>query len=447
MPLTPAVGVAARRVRRRSPSLLAVAGLALVAVLAWLTTGVNSTSAAVNSLRLRATYDVSARINWSAGTFVVSSVATVSNPTKDRVNQIAFNLITLRTGAAQLTEVTVAGTPVQASAGGQTVIVPLPNGLAPGDQVKVRIDYRATFNGGDAKRDLFIQRNGIAAGYRWIPWLTREQRFRTQNFGETWVTDISPRVTVRLSSDAALKWATSGRSLGSSDGVTTFEANDVRDFNFSASPNYRVRKLSLNGINVRIYYRTLSPDALERHTLAAIRDFSSRVGPYPYGRLAVSEVPAGTGMESPALAWISSTVGGSRLRHIVVHEVAHQWFYSQVGTNPATNPFVDEALSDFLTRNLLGTFRGSECATAPLDRPVYDYSARCYPEVIYVQGANYLRAYREDVGAKPFWSGLSGFYRDRALQIVGTRALLDALDAATGFNSQRHAERFPSLYE
>lgn len=421
--------------------------MALAAVVVWLAIGVNSTSAAVNSLPLRATYDVSARINWSAGRFVVSSVATVSNTTNDRVNRVAFNLITLRTGAARLTAVKVAGNPVQAAAAGQTVVVPIPNGLAPGGQVNVRIEYRATFNAGSAKKDLFIKRNGIAAAYRWIPWLTREQRFATQNFGETWVTDVSPRVTVRLSSDAALRWSTSGRPLGGSDGVAKFVANDVRDFNFSASPNYRVRKLRWNGITVRIHYRELSPDALERHTRAALRDFSAKVGSYPYGRLAVAEVPAGSGMESPAHIWISSTAGASRLRHIVVHEVAHQWFYGAVGNNQATSPFVDEAVSEFLTRNMLSTFRGSECAVARLDRPVYDYSYRCYPEVVYVQGANYLRWYRQEVGADAFWTGLSRLYRSRTLEIVGTRALLDALDAASGFNSRRHAERFPSLYE
>lgn len=420
---------------------------ALAAVLAWLAIGVNSVSAA-NSLPLRASYDVSAAINWSAGTMTVSSVATVSNPTNDRVDQVAFNLVTLRTGAAQLTEVTVAGDPVTAQAGGQTVIVPLPNGLAPGDQVNVRINYRAQFNAtSGSKRDLFAQKNGVVTAYRWIPWLSREQRYRTQNFGETWVTDVSPRVSVRLSSTTTVKWATSGRVLGMVDGAQTFEANDVRDFNFSASPNYRTRKLTWNGINVRIIYRALSPDTLERHTVAALREFSVKLGRYPYGRLTVAEVPSGTGLESPALAWVSATQSSSRLRYVTIHEVAHQWFYAAVGNNQATDPFVDEAVSDFLTRNLMSSFRGSECAVTQLDRPVYDYSARCYPEVVYVQGANYLRAYREEVGADAFWTGLGGFYRDRTLQVVGTRALLDALDAASGFNSQRHADRFPSLYQ
>jgi hypothetical protein len=41
---------------------------------------------------------------------------------------------------------------------------------------------------------------------------------------------------------------------------------------------------------------------------------------------------------------------------------------------------------------------------------------------------------------------MSRFYHERATQIVGTRALLDTLDAESGYNSQRHAQRFPSIY-
>jgi aminopeptidase N len=151
-------------------------------------------------------------------------------------------------------------------------------------------------------------------------------------------------------------------------------------------------------------------------------------------------------MESPAMIWVSNTISGSRLRHITVHEVAHQWFYGAVGNNQALHPFVDEALSDFLTRDLLGTFRGSTCPTTRLDGKVYDYSNRCYPEVIYTQGANYLRRYRSEVGAEKFWAGLNRFYREQSARVAGTRLLLDTLDAETGFNSQRHAERFPGLY-
>jgi len=41
---------------------------------------------------------------------------------------------------------------------------------------------------------------------------------------------------------------------------------------------------------------------------------------------------------------------------------------------------------------------------------------------------------------------MRSFVQAHRFRISGTRALLDALDAASGFDSQRHAARFPSLY-
>jgi aminopeptidase N len=66
--------------------------------------------------------------------------------------------------------------------------------------------------------------------------------------------------------------------------------------------------------------------------------------------------------------------------------------------------------------------------------------------VIYVQGGLYLRDYRQTVGAENFWIGMHNFYADYRFRIADTRDLLNALDAASGFNSQQHQDRFPNLY-
>jgi aminopeptidase N len=181
-------------------------------------------------------------------------------------------------------------------------------------------------------------------------------------------------------------------------------------------------------------------------TLRSLQRFSDKVGGYPYDQLDVAETPAGVGMESPGMIWVDSTIASSRFTYIVVHEMAHQWFYGVVGNNQGTMPFVDEAMADFLTRDLLNSFRSSACARARLDGTVWDYRGRCYPEVIYVQGGLYLRNYREEVGAADFWAGMHNFYVNHKFRIADTRDLLDALDAASGFNSQQHEERFPRLY-
>ena len=252
-----------------------------------------------------------------------------------------------------------------------------------------------------------------------------------------------------INSDVVLKYATTGKLTDTqNNGLTkTFHASDVRDFNFSANSNYNIRSRVWNGITVRVFYRTENPDALMNWTIRAMERFTDRVGQYPYDELDVAETPAGVGMELPGMIWVDGTISQSRFAYIVVHETAHEWFYSTVGNNQGAYPFVDEALADFLTRDLLKSFRSSQCAQARLDLGVYDYSAHCYPEVIYNQGGLYLRDYRAEVGPDAFWTGLRNFYRDYKFKLATTRNLLDSLDAASGFDSQRHATRFPRLYD
>jgi len=413
----------------------------------WLFVGAGPVSAAPNSLGLRATYDVDASINWSQGAMNVSSIAHVTNTTSGPVSKLTFNLLPLRLSKVTELAASAGGQQVTPNVTDQSLIITLPGTIAPNEEINVRIDYRAIFNSNTGgKRSLLMKKNGIAAAYRWIPWLSRQQQFNTPNFGESWVTAVSPRVTVRFTSDVALKYATSGKKTGGSGQAQTFVATDVRDFNFSASPDYSVKNVSWGGISINVFYKTYDPDKLLTWTISAFERFTDKVGAYPHDQFTVAETPAGVGMESPGLVWIDSTLAQSRFAYIVVHEVSHQWFYSTVGNNQATEPFVDEALGDFLTRDLLGSFRNSDCAEARLDRSVYNYTGRCYNEVIYVQGGLYLRDYKAEVGDNSFWAGINDFYRERKFGIASIRSLLDHLDAASGFNSQRHEDRFPSLY-
>ena len=180
----------------------------------------------------------------------------------------------------------------------------------------------------------------------------------------------------------------------------------------------------------------------------AFAAFSARLGPYPYSTFKVVQSAGGYGMESPRLIWIPTGVAASNLRYLATHETAHQWFYGMVGNDQSTEPFVDEAAADFVARYVLGLKRASRCATARLDRRIYDYSATCYFEDIYIQGGNLLATARSRMGSTAFWAALRGYIATNRNRIVTTATLLDALDAATPLDLGRtlFAPRFPRLY-
>ena len=464
---TPAVGVPGQQTPRdarsavscgvrfatRATRLLLPAALAATFAVAWLASLAAPALADTppNSVRLPATYDVTASIQWKPATMDVTSVAHVTNDTADDINTLTFNLAAQRLGSIDIGDVQVGGDPLDPSnvtVDGQSLIVDLPNPLAAGDTVNVSISYSAVFNsktGGH--RYLFMKHAGIVTAYRWIPWLSRAQQFDPRPERESWVTGVSDQVNVTINSDRPVDIASSGeRTSDSTETSQTFTATNVRDFNFSAAPKYRIRTAHWRGVTIQLFYRRLPAKFVLQKAKAAMSAYADEVGPYPYPTLDIGEIPNGVGMELPGMVWIDSSLSRSRLPYIISHELAHQWFYGVIGNNQGTDPYLDEAMADFMSRNLLNYWQNSRCNPQELDLTVWDYSKFCYYEVVYVQGSAYMRDYMNQVGADIFWQGMQSFYNDYQFQIAGTQKLWDELDAASGFDSAQHADRFPNLF-
>jgi hypothetical protein len=401
-----------------------------------------------NSLEgLSATYDVAATLKWSKGRLDVTSTATIRNNSDAAVDALTFNAAPARIGRMVLGSVTAGGQPATAVVDDQNIIVTLPVPLEPAQQIAVTVAYKSWFGGSSGNKQwLFAKVDGIATAYRWIPWLSKAYPFITPTYGEPFVTKTSDEVRVSITTDRSLSIATTGRRV-SVDGLTqTFEARNVRDFNFAASPKYVTSTQTWGDVSITYYTVELPLTKLKTWTVASLDRFSQRVGPYPYNEFAVAEVPTGPSMESPGMIWITQkSVARGTLKYLVVHETAHQWFYGVIGNDQAVEPFADEAMAEFLTRDLVG-HRTSNCAQSVLDRHVYDYSKSCYYEVIYVQGDLYLNAYRQRVGDQLFWNGVRRYYTQYQFKIGGTRDLLDILDDEAQGSGGGHEARFPSLY-
>lgn len=416
--------------------------LASLALLLWQAPPANAANWP-NSLKLRATYDVDAELNWAQGRLNVSSVARVVNPTNGAVRELTFNLLPGVVGQLDITEVSVAATPVTHTRKGQNLSIELPSPLGAGERINVRVAYRAWFASGvGGAAWMFTRNSGIATAYRWIPWLSQANPFRA--VGDATVTRHSNEVNVRLTTDQPLKIASSGRLVSRAGLTHVLTARDVPDFNFSASPDYRTKRVFAGDVEIVVYARTLSRSNLAYWARRAVQRFGNRVGPYPYGRLSVAETPGGSAMESPAHIWISNNSAGATLAYRTVHEVAHQWFYAGVTSNQVHQPFADEAVAEFLSRDLLG-LRDPRCTQKRLDGSIYDYGASCYYDAIYTQGSRYLNAYGDRYGHDELWDGLRNYYSSNRFDTGGTRKLLHALDASSGYQGG-HAERFPSLY-
>jgi hypothetical protein len=87
----------------------------------------------------------------------------------------------------------------------------------------------------------------------------------------------------------------------------------------------------------------LEGDVFSSWTVAAIADLEALLGPFPYDTLTVALLPdLGGGIEYPSMIFEASPS-----REVLVHEVAHQWFYGMVGNSQFRDPWLDEAFASW----------------------------------------------------------------------------------------------------
>jgi len=405
-----------------------------------------------SSLDLDVVYRSNLKLTWATRAIWVDSTAIITNTSGAEIDRVELNTIAARLGGIRLRPVTVDGVAVGASVTGQTIVVPLGGVLPVDGATKVRVRFSARLQDDVAGSHwLFTRTNGIADIYRWLPWVSRRVTFERPNHGDPFVTPTSRDVRVTITSDRRLDLATTGELVSTSaNGLTkVFRAADVRDFTVTASTNFETRQRVVGTTIVRVWFRPGTRGAAWLDAAAdAFSALQERLGPYGYPTFDVVESAGGAGMESPGLIWIPTGTAAVNLRYLAAHETAHQWFYGIVGNDQVREPFTDEAAADFAARSILGIHRGSRCTAARLDRSIYDYSARCYVETVYIQGGNLLDDARQMMGSEPFWTALRGYVEANRHKLAGTSTLLRALDDGTPLDlaGLLFAARFPRIY-
>ena len=401
------------------------------------------------SIRLVATYDVNATVHYWDRRVSATSTMSVRNASGGPIDRIELATVTARIGGLQLGTVTVDGTAVPRSVSDQTIIVPLGGILPDGATATIRLAFRATLRSDLAGSNwLFTRTNGIIDANRWLPWISLRRPFTRPNHGEPFYTASSPFVRFRVTTDRTMLFATAGLRTAASGLTQTFEARDVRDFNFAASPFYSLHSSTVGNTIVKVYSKAGYPaSTVLSHARSAIARMGALVGTYPYRTFVVAQSAGAYGMESPQMIWIPGGLSGSHLRWLVHHETAHQWFYGIVGSDQAYQPFADEAAADHLARYVTGIWRASRCSTGRLDLSIYSYNATCYFEVIYIQGSAVLDWVRSKMGTTSYWRAMRDYVAAHRFGLGSTPALLNNLDAHSSYDFRAaFARRFPRFY-
>ncbi len=161
------------------------------------------------------------------------------------------------------------------------------------------------------------------------------------------------------------------------------------------------------------------PARLARATAEAIEQLGARFGDFPYATLTVPWLPDfGGGIEYP-----SSILLASDAEVVLVHEVAHMWFYGMVGDSQFRDPWLDESFASYaesvtgepdadrVSRLLAaeGDVGGSMASFA---------DDRRYVTAVYGKGAAMLLTAREQAGAEAFDAAVRCFVDATAWSIA-----------------------------
>ncbi|MCC7163951.1 MAG: M1 family metallopeptidase [Anaerolineae bacterium] len=270
---------------------------------------------------------------------------------------------------------------------------------------------------------------------------------------------------VRITAPSRYNVITSGQLIEeSSNGSRTtrrFIGAPMRDFDVNLTDSLTAASTQLDDITINSWFLPEHAEPGQRAlnwTRDAIIVFENRFGPYPFKELDIVESPTSAGgIEYPGLYTLSTRLYGDPgqlnfFEFAAVHETAHQWFYSTVGSDQVNHPWLDEALAQYATlvyfEDRYGPEQGriiqeqyfdpqyetakQKYGDSPAGLPIGAYDEEAYNAFIYAKGPKFFQAVRERIGDSAFFAALENYYADFKFRVAYPSDLVNAFNAASG---------------
>ena len=234
--------------------------------------------------------------------------------------------------------------------------VVLPSEIYPDENVKICLDYTITL--ANINHRLGYGENTINFGNFYPIVCVYENGFVENKFvsnGDPFYSDIA-NYNVQITYNEKYTMASSGdvvdEKIENGRKTTSVKGEKLRDFCFVLSEKFQKASNTVDGVTVNYYYYD-DENYEDNLTLSCqvLQEFSNMFGEYPYKTLNVVKTSfCFGGMEYPNLVYISDAVTDEETyRYVIVHELAHQWWYSLVGNNEYQEAWLDESLTEYST--------------------------------------------------------------------------------------------------
>lgn len=460
-------------------------------ILVWLPKPVVSDSIDINRIERLANvndYELTLQLDTRGKTLKGQQKVSFINTEEDDLNEAYFhiypNAFKSLGGLIDITDVKVNGGKVGYKIEGEdgTLLkVPFSQVLEPGKRNEIYMEYliRIPTKGNNSFGDRFGYGSNtynlgnffpIAAVYENGQW----DKHPYDKKGDAFYSETG-NFDVTLSAPADQVIATTGyvEKQEVSKGVQTLsiKAYSVRDFAFVSSDMFKVQEAMVNGTIIKSYASssTKAKKVLEI-SADAIRLFNKKYGKYPYPTCSIVQSDIGGGMEYPSLVMIESNDYGNvtfndlfsiyfygkpkgTLEFIVVHELAHQWWYSIVGNDEYREAWIDEPLTQYATLQYFREKYGEEAffrvynnyiklsakmylrtggPDRPLNRSLDKFDENEYYILIYNKGTMMYKDLNDELGDEKFDQLLKTLFEKYKYKVVKGEELIELTSEIAG---------------
>ena len=243
----------------------------------------------------------------------------------------------------------------------------------------------------------------------------------------------------------------------------TIKAKAVRDFAIMLTKNSVSKKKTVDDIEITYtgYEDDENIDYCLDVSVKAVNYFNKIFGQYPYQKLDVVKAPfLHGGMEYPSVVIVSDAlVSDLDFVKVIVHEIAHQWWYAVVGNNEIKEAWLDEALAEYSTAlffeehksfglnyvNIISeAFAGytlyvdivesiEQKLNTSMLLSVNEYAGDYeYSYMIYVKGVLMFDNVRQVIGKEKLLKGFKRYYNKYKFKIADTDKFIVAIKKASG---------------
>ena len=315
-------------------------------------------------------YDINLNMKES-GVFQVSADILITNDSQESWADVAFYFVpnamnpevtagySGEPADVEITTITSGDNVLSYELDGSGLFIEMQTELHPGEQQAVTIEYTLAVPN-DGSRLAQVENNFYLA--HWYPMLAEyDNGWQVNDYdpkGESYETGYGDYTfTYQLPDDYLIATsAPDGPVEASSSRTLTGEA--IKDFYvaFLDPADWQFAERKSGNTELRVFVPAESEILEETAELAieAFTYFEENIGQYPFAEL---DVIANDGyMEYPNIVEVPTEEG--LLDTILVHEIAHQWFYYVVGNDPYKNAWLDESLTEFSTGLFLSDYYG-----------------------------------------------------------------------------------------